>query len=238
MDADTFFQTELPALQRWRFGLEEARRITQPVLAVRGADSDAVAPVFGEGITQLRGWMPQAEALVVPDATHGMPFMNPRDLAEGLAAFFARHALWSRTRGQGDAVAHQREAPSRETSPVVSHVQAPTVKLVALYGPPTDTAAFERYYADTHVPLANQMPGLLRVETAQLLGTAQGGAAPYHRIAELWFADAEQLQAAAASPQGEALAADVANFATGGVTVLIAQVDQAGAAMGVGPATT
>ena len=104
------------------------------------------------------------------------------------------------------------------------------VKLVALYGVPTDAAAFERHYVATHVPLARRLPGLERVETARLLGTAEGGAAPYYRIAELWFADMAQFQAAASSPEGQALAADVPNFATGGVTLLVAQVDAAEAA--------
>ena len=103
------------------------------------------------------------------------------------------------------------------------------VKIVALYGPPTDAAAFERHYAETHVPLGRRLPGLQRLETARLLGTADGGAAPYYRIAELWFADVERFQAAAASPGGQALASDVTNFATGGVTVVVAQVDEDGA---------
>jgi uncharacterized protein (TIGR02118 family) len=216
-DADTLFRTELPALQVWRFGPEEARQISQPVLAVRGADSDEVAPVFGEGIAQLRRWLPQAESLVVPDATHGLPFMNPSGLADGLATFFARHPL---------------------ASQVANPVPAGPVKLVALYGAPTDAAAFERYYAATHVPLARRLPGLQRLETAQLLGTAEGGPAPHHRIAELWFADMAQFQAAAASPEGQALAADVPNFATGGVTLLVAQVDAPGTAATVGKPMT
>jgi uncharacterized protein (TIGR02118 family) len=203
-DADTFFQTELPALQVWRFGQEEARRISQPVLAVQGADSERVTPAFGEGIALLRRWLPQTESLVVSDATHGLPFMNPRGLAEGLTAFFARRLLEPQ---------------------LADPATAGPVKLVALYGLPTDVADFERYYAATHVPLGHKLPGLQRLETARFLGTADGGTASYHRIAELWFADLESLQAAAASPQGQALAADVANFATGGLTVLVAQVD-------------
>ena len=118
------------------------------------------------------------------------------------------------------------DAPS-----VASPAPAGPVKFVTLYGPPTDPAAFERHYAETHVPLAHQLPGLQRVETAQILGTTQGGPAPYYRIAELWFADIGQLQVAAASAEGQALAADVANFATGGITVLIARVDKPGAVM-------
>jgi len=30
---------------------------------------------------------------VLPAATHGLQVMNPRGMAEGLAAFFARHPL-------------------------------------------------------------------------------------------------------------------------------------------------
>jgi uncharacterized protein (TIGR02118 family) len=98
-------------------------------------------------------------------------------------------------------------------------------KFVALFGPPIDVAAFERYYAETHLPLVPKVPGLQRFESALVLGTAEGGAAPYHRIAELWFADMVQLQAMPASPEGQALAADLANFATGGVSLLVVQVD-------------
>ena len=34
------------------------------------------------------------------------------------------------------------------------------VKLSVLYGPPKDAAAFEKYYADTHMPLASKMQGV------------------------------------------------------------------------------
>jgi uncharacterized protein (TIGR02118 family) len=122
------------------------------------------------------------------------------------------------------------QPPTLDAPSVVSSAPAGPVKFVTLYGPPADATAFERHYAETHVPLAHQLPGLQRVETALILGTAQGGLAPYYRIAELWFADIGQLQVAAASAEGQALAADLASFATGGITVLIAQVDKPGAA--------
>jgi uncharacterized protein (TIGR02118 family) len=132
-----------------------------------------------------------------------------------------------RTQRQNTAMNMQ---PSTLDAPsIASPAPAGPVKFVTLYGPPADAAAFERHYAETHVPLAHQIPGLQRVETALILGTAQGELAPYYRIAELWFADIGQLQAAAASAEGQALAADVANFATGGITVLIARVDKPGA---------
>jgi len=89
-DIDTFFQVELGALQQWHFTAEEATRIRQPVLAVIGTES---APIFHEGHERLKHWFPQAEELVVPQATHALQFMNPGAVADGLDRFFASHPL-------------------------------------------------------------------------------------------------------------------------------------------------
>jgi uncharacterized protein (TIGR02118 family) len=99
------------------------------------------------------------------------------------------------------------------------------VKIVVLYGPPTDPAAFEDHYVNTHLPLAAKMPNVERFEAGQVLGTPDGGEAPYYRIAELWFESQETLQATMASSEGQATVADIPTFATGGATVVIAAVD-------------
>jgi pimeloyl-ACP methyl ester carboxylesterase len=90
-DSDTFFGQELPALQQWSFTREDARRIAQPVLAVVGAKSQESDPVFAERQELLLSWLPNVEAFVLPDATHLLQVQNPSGMAEGLAAFFARH---------------------------------------------------------------------------------------------------------------------------------------------------
>ena len=36
------------------------------------------------------------------------------------------------------------------------------VRLLVLYNPPEDPAAFDKYYNEIHIPLAKQMPGLVR----------------------------------------------------------------------------
>ena len=82
------------------------------------------------------------------------------------------------------------------------------VKAVVLYGPPEDPDAFERYYADTHTALAKAIPGLRRFEAARGFGTPDGRATPYLGSAE-----------------GQAAVADIANFATGGVTIFFAELD-------------
>ena len=97
------------------------------------------------------------------------------------------------------------------------------VKLVVAYGPPEDPAAFDQHYAETHAPLAQKIPDVRRFEAGKVLGTADGSAAPYYFIAELWFDGPEQLQAAMQSPEGQAAAADVGTFASGGAMLMIAE---------------
>jgi pimeloyl-ACP methyl ester carboxylesterase len=92
-DADTFFDQELPALQQWSFTWEDARRISQPVLAVTGAKSQELDRIWAERQELLLAWLPNVEPFVLPDATHLLQVQNPRGMAEGLAAFFARHPL-------------------------------------------------------------------------------------------------------------------------------------------------
>lgn len=92
-DADTFFGQELPALQQWSFTQEDARRITQPVLAVMGAKSKELDPIWQERQELLLDWLPNAEPFILAGATHLLQVEEPRGMAEGLAAFFARHPL-------------------------------------------------------------------------------------------------------------------------------------------------
>jgi len=98
------------------------------------------------------------------------------------------------------------------------------IKLTVLYGQPADPAAFEKYYLETHTPIALKVKGLRRFEIAKVVGSADGSPAPYHRIADLYFDDAAAMQAALGSPEGQAAAADITNFATGGVKLLICDV--------------
>lgn len=90
--------------------------------------------------------------------------------------------------------------------------------LLALYAQPTDPAAFDAYYFSTHVPIAKRVPGLLSYHVGRNPGTIAG--TPCYLVAALEFASPEAIQAALASPEGQAAAADLGNFASGGVTLL------------------
>lgn len=97
------------------------------------------------------------------------------------------------------------------------------VKLVVAYGAPADPAAFDQHYASTHIPLVHKIPGLRRFESGKVVATPDGSPPPFYYLAELWFDGVEELQAAMGSAEGEAAGADVATFASGGVTLMIAE---------------
>jgi uncharacterized protein (TIGR02118 family) len=97
------------------------------------------------------------------------------------------------------------------------------VRFMALYNAPEDPEAFDRYYDEVHIPLAKQLPGLIRYTVSRNL-TALGGGAKYYLIAELDWESMESMQAAFASPIGAQTAADVPKFASGGAATLIFEV--------------
>jgi uncharacterized protein (TIGR02118 family) len=100
-------------------------------------------------------------------------------------------------------------------------------KLIVLYPPPLDATTFEHRYRSEHAPMVIQkIPGLKKFLAAQVLGTP-AGAAPYQRVAELYFDSMEALQAAMASAGGQATVAHAVEISTGGPpVVLIAEDDK------------
>lgn len=89
-------------------------------------------------------------------------------------------------------------------------------RLVVMYGTPADPAAFDRHYFDKHVPIAKSIPGLRRYEVSAGPVATPAGPSNWHLVATLHFDDMAAIAAAFASPQGQAAAADVQVFATGG----------------------
>lgn len=92
-------------------------------------------------------------------------------------------------------------------------------RLLVLYPPPADPDHFRGHYEATHLPLVAKMPGLRGYRYSFDIAAA-GGESPYFCVFEADFDDAAALAAARESPEGQAVAADVQNYATGGVVVL------------------
>ena len=95
-----------------------------------------------------------------------------------------------------------------------------------MYGQPIDSEAFENYYADTHLPLVSKMAGFDRAEYTIFMNQDEKTPSVFYRMAEFWFSNPEALQQTMASTGGQAVAADLSNFATGGVTVMVGMVMQ------------
>ena len=92
-------------------------------------------------------------------------------------------------------------------------------KLIALYKTPSDPAAFMDHYRETHLPLVQRIPGLVKAELTLVERTLMGEPGNY-LLAEMYFADAESFKAAMKSPENAATGADLADFASGLVTVM------------------
>jgi pimeloyl-ACP methyl ester carboxylesterase len=92
-DAPTWFEQEVPGLRAWTFDAHEAQRITQPVLAVVGGESDKLWPRFGETQRRLLSSLPNVEGVVLPGVNHAMSIHDPAAVAAALAGFYRRHPI-------------------------------------------------------------------------------------------------------------------------------------------------
>jgi uncharacterized protein (TIGR02118 family) len=92
------------------------------------------------------------------------------------------------------------------------------VKLVVLYPVPRDVDAFERVYAEEHAPMVTtkNFPGMTKFVASRITSTADGGPAPFHRIAELHFPSAQAMQAAAGGAPAQLTVAHAIKISTGG----------------------
>jgi len=101
----------------------------------------------------------------------------------------------------------------------------PMAIVTVIYKQPKDTAAFEKYYAETHVPLvgANQQEiGFSRAELTKFESNLDGSAPALYRQAELYFPSMAALKKGTATPGFKKVAGDLPNFATGGLEAIVA----------------
>ena len=90
-------------------------------------------------------------------------------------------------------------------------------KLLVLYNEPKDPA---QYYVETHLPLVGKMPGVKATRHSFDVKALGPGKAPYFCVFEAEFENEAALMAGLASKEGQAVAGDVPNYASGGVTMV------------------
>jgi uncharacterized protein (TIGR02118 family) len=102
--------------------------------------------------------------------------------------------------------------------------QAPAAIVTVIYKQPKDTAAFEKYYSQTHLPLvtSNQREiGFKRAELTKFDSNLDGSKPARYRQAELYFPSPEALKKGIATPGFKKVAGDLPNFASGGLDALV-----------------
>jgi len=101
-------------------------------------------------------------------------------------------------------------------------------KIVVLYPAPRDVGAFERAYLNDHAPMVTpqNFKGLTRFVASKIVGTPDGSAPPFHRIAELYFPSLAALQAAAGSASAQQAVAHAVSISTGGMPLFLVSEEE------------
>lgn len=99
------------------------------------------------------------------------------------------------------------------------------IQLSVLYGHPQDPTTFDRHYREVHAPLAKKIPGLKGYTSTKPTSLAPQEQSPYYLIANLYFEHMGALHDALLSPEGQAAAADLPSFATGGAILVAGEVE-------------
>jgi uncharacterized protein (TIGR02118 family) len=116
------------------------------------------------------------------------------------------------------------DTPGADTTAAAAPA-TPAAIVTVLYNPPKDPAAFEKYYASTHVPLVvgNQDEiGFKRADLTKFESTVDGKKPTFYRQAELYFDSMDDLQKGVATPGFKKVADDLKYFASGGLLAMIA----------------
>jgi uncharacterized protein (TIGR02118 family) len=91
-------------------------------------------------------------------------------------------------------------------------------RMIVLYNEPKDPAHFKKYYVETHLPLASKLAGVKHANYSFDVKPLGPGKAPFC-IFEADFESEAAMMSALGSKEGQAVAADVPNYASGGVTM-------------------
>jgi uncharacterized protein (TIGR02118 family) len=88
------------------------------------------------------------------------------------------------------------------------------VKVIVLLPRRADMSpeAFKQHMRETHLPLVTKLPGLRRLVLNWVLPDPNEPPPAYDAVSEDWFDDAAAMGAALATPEGQAVAADMPNF--------------------------
>ena len=98
-------------------------------------------------------------------------------------------------------------------------------KLTVIYDNPTDPAAFEAAYESEQLKAARKIPGYLRIEASKGWPKEDGTPTPAYRMIDLYYPTYDAVSVAVTTPEAGAFFAAMARLATGGVRVLVSDIE-------------
>lgn len=100
-------------------------------------------------------------------------------------------------------------------------------KLTVIYDNPTDPGAFEAAYEAEQLELARKIPGYLRVEASKVWPKEDGSPTPAYRMIDLYYPTYDDVSVAVTTPEAGAFFEAMGRLSTGGVRVLVSEVEVA-----------
>jgi len=98
-------------------------------------------------------------------------------------------------------------------------------KLTILFQHPDNLDSFEYDWAHKFVPIAEKMPGILRIEVSTVDGGPEG-ASKYHKLHEFYFESREAMDEAMLSEKGTQAGLRLNAIANGKFSILFSEVHE------------
>jgi uncharacterized protein (TIGR02118 family) len=98
-------------------------------------------------------------------------------------------------------------------------------KVTVLYENPADPVYFEKYFKEHHLPLAQSMAGVSRIEITKFDSSAYGGSPEYYRMSEIFFTSKSVMEETMGSPEGQATINDLHNLTSAVVKIILGNVE-------------
>ena len=98
-------------------------------------------------------------------------------------------------------------------------------KVTVIYDNPVDAGAFESAYESEQLEAARRIPGYLRFEASKVWPKDDGTPTPAYRMLDLYYPDYDAAVAAVTTPEAGAFFEAMARLSTGGVRVLVSDIE-------------
>ena len=98
-------------------------------------------------------------------------------------------------------------------------------KITVIYDNPTDPEAFEAAFDSEQLEAARRIPGYIRFEASKVWPKEDGSPTPAYRMIDLYYPTYDAVSEAVTTPEAGAFFEAMARLSTGGVRVLVSEVE-------------